>query len=94
MAALQMSAEGTWNVECHVCGKTLGSNKDLCGKAAQGKKKVSRPPCVWAHTDSTIVAKCVQEQQKRLKRVEEEAPKKAEAPKTPNWQNFYPYRTG
>lgn len=80
MAALQMSAEGTWNVECHVCGKTLGSNKDLCGKAAQGKKKVSRPPCVWAHTDSTIVAKCVQEQQKRLKRVEEEAPKKAEAP--------------
>jgi len=67
MAAIQMSADGTWNVDCYVCGKRLGFNKELCGKDAQGKKKSSRPPCVWAHTDSAIVAKCVQEQQKRTK---------------------------
>jgi hypothetical protein len=55
MAMIQRNADGTWNVECYVCHKKLGSNKLKCGKEG---KIVKLPPCVWAETDSQIVAKC------------------------------------
>ena len=51
-----MNADGTWNVTCYGCGKQLGSNKSLC-KAGSG-------PCVWAHTDASIVARCMSKSKK------------------------------
>lgn len=71
MTDLQRREDGTWNVECCVCGHQLGSNKDLCGK---GKKKSNRPPCVWAESDSTFVTKCYNLQQKRLATVQSTSP--------------------
>jgi hypothetical protein len=56
MAGIQCCGDGTWNVACYVCGQKLGSNKDACGKGTG--KKVSKPPCVWAESDNSIVIKC------------------------------------
>ena len=63
---------GVWNVPCYVCGRNLGSNKADCGKIA-GHKSHSRPPCVWAESDNTIVLLCQKkEKAKRLLREEAE----------------------
>jgi hypothetical protein len=70
MAMIQMNADGTWNVECHVCHQKLGSNKLKCGKEG---KIVKHPPCVWAASDSLIVARCHKMSlEKAAKQAEEE----------------------
>lgn len=51
-----MDAHGVWDVNCYVCGKQLGSNKERCGQ--DGPKRHSRPPCVWVHCDNTIYFTC------------------------------------
>ena len=45
-------------VDCYCCGRVLGSNPD-CGKDSTSQALKKRPPCLWAHTDPTIVATCV-----------------------------------
>jgi hypothetical protein len=50
-------SDQTWDVNCHVCGFKLGSNKQHCGQGGSGGRKVKMPPCRWAHTDDKIVRK-------------------------------------
>lgn len=51
-----MSSGTVWDVPCYVCGCKLGSNKVKCGQTSG--KRHSRPPCVWAESDNTIVLLC------------------------------------
>jgi hypothetical protein len=65
-----------WDVACFVCGHKLGSNKARCGQ--DGQKKMKRPPCVWAQSDSAIVTKCfrIVDAQKARANEEEELKKR------------------
>lgn len=45
-------------VICYCCGEVLGSN-DRCGDRAITSASVKRPPCLWVHTDSSIVQRCI-----------------------------------
>jgi hypothetical protein len=67
-------SEQSWNVKCHVCGFKLGTNKQHCGQAGTGGRKVKYPPCVWAHSDDSIVRKAFA--------VEAEAKQKEESEET------------
>jgi hypothetical protein len=57
-----------WDVACYICGFKLGSNKEKCGQGGPNGKKVKAPPCKWAHTDSSIVTKCVRLAQDKLEK--------------------------
>lgn len=45
-------------VTCDCCGEELGSNSQ-CGKKSSSTSFRKRPPCLWAHTDASIVERCV-----------------------------------
>ena len=46
-------------VDCYCCGHAFGTNSQ-CGKNFSKLSTLKkRPPCLWAHTDPTIVAACL-----------------------------------
>ncbi len=53
-------------VTCYCCGQQLGTNMN-CGDKAASSVQLSRPPCLWAHTDASIVERCVRKGKSKSK---------------------------
>ena len=51
-------------IDCYCCGRVLGTNAE-CGRGHVSAALRNRPPCVWQHTDPSIVVTCVRKMKEK-----------------------------